>query len=315
MKAKKIVISTMLLVSLCNISFSNAFYENYRKNYDKIILNTTENKNIDIITYHNTGFINLGVLSREMGLNVDFKSPTVTIDDKKGNIIKINIGDINLRKNDKIHLMSDAPFIRNDRVYVPLRTVCEVLGYSVDYKKTDTGYRTITINTNANNTTVGSDNLLKFDLSPSKNFGMANVQTNEQYISENESPYPNMYVKRYLKNFKTGLTYKLEDSLIGERHIFTKDDKLILFKKSDGGIKYPTLSQMKTEFSVLNPNNMEIIQEKVKIKTAKYDEENDILYYLDESNNYIKYDLKTLSKTKINKQTYENIKYVYNVIK
>ena len=314
MKAKKIIISTILFISLGNTSFSNGFYENYRKNYDKIILNTIENKNLDIITYHNTNFINVGVLSREMGLNVSFEKPTVTIKDDK-NFIKISVGDVNLIKNDKIHLMYDEPFIKNDRVYVPLRTVCEVLGYTVDYKKTDTGYRTITINTSANNEVIGSDSLLKFDLSPSKRFGIASNQTNEQYISENESPYPNMYVKRYLKDFKTGLSYKLEDSLIGERHIFTKDDKLILFKKTDGGIKYPNLSQMKTEFLVLNPSSMKIIQEKVKIKTAKYDEENDILYYLDEQSNYIKYDLKTLYKTKINKQIYEDIKYVYNVIK
>ena len=171
---KKILISTLILAS---ISFTNLFANeitNQYKNFSDIYINDEKNPKLDIITYHDTNFINAGVLSRELGLNVEWKSPTFTIADNENNVVKVNVGDINIRKNGKTHLMYDDPFIKNDRIYVPLRMICEIFGYTVDF---GFGDKTIKINTNSKDTTISSDKL-EYDLSPNKRFGITYITSN-----------------------------------------------------------------------------------------------------------------------------------------
>lgn len=110
---KKLLISTLIIASVSSVSFADTT-KTIQKNFDAIYINEEKNRKLDLITYHNTNFINVGVLSRELGLNVSFEKPTVTIKDNEGNVVKINVSDVNIRKNDKIHLMYDEPFIKND---------------------------------------------------------------------------------------------------------------------------------------------------------------------------------------------------------
>lgn len=303
---KKILIPTLILAS---ISFTNLYANettNQYKNFSDIYINNEKNNKLDVITYHNTNFINAGVLSREIGLNVEWKSPTVTITDNKNNVVKVNVGDVNIRKNDKIHLMYDAPFIKNDRIYVPLRMTCEIFGYTVDFDVLD---KIIKIDTNSKDMTISSDKL-EYDLSPNKRFGIAYITSN--YISEKESPYPAVYSKTFLKDFKTGIHYKFDDSVLKTKYIWTNDNKLILLKRIHQGFYSDgeTVNKLpyRNEVSIIEPENMKFIDTKLKIKTSKYDKNTNIFYYSSDYKKYIAYNLNDYSKKEITKEQFEQIK-------
>lgn len=295
---KKILIPTLILAG---ISFTNLYANettNQYKNFSDIYINNERNNKLDVITYHNTNFINAGVLSREIGLNVEWKSPTVTITDNKNNVVKVNVGDVNIRKNDKIHLMYDAPFIKNDRIYVPLRTVCEIFGYTVDF---NTSNKTIKIDTNSKDMTISSDKL-EYDLSPNKRFGVSSVKG--VYVVPEESPESYYYSKIFLKDFKTGTNYKLGNTIASLKYAWTNDNKLIFIKMSHTDI---TSHYYTKEIFVLNPNNMNFIEDGLEVKTARYDKKTNTLYYSNDYKKYIAYNLNDYSKKEITKEYYENI--------
>ncbi len=296
---KKLLISTLIIASVSSVSFADTT-KTIQKNFDAIYINEEKNRKLDVITYHNTNFINVGVLSRELGLNVSFEKPTVTIKDNEGNVVKINVSDVNIRKNDKIYLMYDEPFIKNDRVYVPLRTVCEIFGYTVDYYNNLNYERAIKINTTKTQTTVSSDKL-EYNLSKDKRFGVSSVKG--VYVVPEESSEGYYYSKIFLKDFKTGIHYKLGHTIGSERHIFTNDNKLIFRKISDVDVNSP---YYKNEMIILNLNDMKKL-DKLSYKEVKFNENNNTLYYTSDYKKYISYNLTNLSKNEITKLEYEKV--------
>lgn len=298
---KKVLISTLIIASIYQVSFADSKNNEYlQKNFDVIYINEEKNRKLDVITHHNTNFINAGVLSRELGLNVTWQSPTVTINDNEGNTVKINVGDVNIRKNDKTYLMYDAPFIKNDRIYVPLRSVCEIFGYNVEYYNNLNYERAIKINTTKTQTTVSSDNL-EYDLSKDKRFGISSVQG--VYIVPEESSEGHRYSKVFLKDFKTNTYYKLGHTIGSERHIFTNDNKLILRKLSDVDINSHYYKQ---ELIIINLNDIKTL-DKISYKEMKFSENNNTLYFTNDYKKYVSYNLTNLSKKEITKSEYEKI--------
>lgn len=113
------------------------------------------------------------------------------------------------------------------------------------------------------------------------------------------------YSKIFLKDFKTGIHYKLGHTIGSERHIFTNDNKLIFRKISDVDVNSP---YYKNEMIILNLNDMKKL-DKLSYKEVKFNENNNTLYYTSDYKKYISYNLTTLSKNEITKLEYENIKY------
>lgn len=78
----------------------------------------------------------IGVISRELDLDVEWNNPSVEISNNVEHV-KFNIDDINAYKDKEIFFMREAPFLYENRVYVPLRAVSELFGYSVKFSDTD----------------------------------------------------------------------------------------------------------------------------------------------------------------------------------
>ena len=115
-----------------------------------------------------------------------------------------------------------------------------------------------------------------------------------------------------MKDFKTGIHYKFDDSVLKTKYIWTNDNKLILLKRIHQGFKYSNgeiVDQLpyRNEVSIIEPENMNFIETKLKIKTSKYDQETNNFYYSSDYKKYIAYNLNDYSKKEITKEQFKKI--------
>lgn len=86
------------------------------------------------VVINGTTFIPLRGLLEKMGASVSWEQETRDITVKKGNnVFLFTIGDERYYANNARYNLAVAPFIQNDRTFLPLRVISEKLGYSVDW--------------------------------------------------------------------------------------------------------------------------------------------------------------------------------------
>lgn len=186
------------------ISEDKDISNNSNKNFRYIYINNQSNAKLDVITFENTNFINAGVLSRELGLDVKWENSTATITDKNKNVVEVKLKDVNINKNNKNYLMYDTPFIKNDRIYVPLRFVSEIFGYSVDYDNTK---KSINIDTTTNNKIISSESLKFEKLNDKYEFGYV------YGIYPNQKGENVKHLKMFLKDLENKKYHKIGTSV------------------------------------------------------------------------------------------------------
>jgi len=90
------------------------------------------------ILQNNRTFVPIRYIAESFGAKVNWNEQLqqVTIDSGNTHIV-LRIGDTNITRNGNNMQLDVAPFIRNDRTYVPLRFVSEALGHYVDWDATE----------------------------------------------------------------------------------------------------------------------------------------------------------------------------------
>jgi len=90
------------------------------------------------ILQNNRTFVPIRYIAESFGAKVNWNEQLqqVTIDSGNTHIV-LRIGDTNISRNGNNMQLDVAPFIRNDRTYVPLRFVSEALGHYVDWDATE----------------------------------------------------------------------------------------------------------------------------------------------------------------------------------
>lgn len=270
MLKKRLLVFTIMLMSLKMNIFAGEV---------NLYLNGVKLEGSTPMSVRNTTFVPIGVISRELDLGVEWKSPSVEISNQIESI-KFNVDDINAYKGDEVFFMREAPFIHENRVYVPLRAVSELFGYSVNFYDTD---KRIDVRTDIINTPIENENI-NFEISPDLNWGIwneINFYNNEQYTS------------LYLRDFSTGKSYKLNTTHAFETHHWTPQNRIIFsgINAQDEGVVY-----------IFDPVSMNIVE---SINTRVYDysfEDNKLYYY--RNNSYTAYDLDTGTRKEISRDKY-----------
>ena len=79
-------------------------------------------------------FVPLRFIGEALGAKVFWENGTRTIAIKdKGNVVTMQIGERISYVNNYAHVLDEAPFIKSDRTFVPLRFIGEALGADVEW--------------------------------------------------------------------------------------------------------------------------------------------------------------------------------------
>ena len=231
------------------------------------------------ISLRNTTFIPIGILARELDLRVEWNNPCVEI---SNNIecIQFNLDDVNAYKDQEIFFLREAPFLHEDRVYVPLRAVSELFGYSVKFFDAD---KRIEVQTDLVVPPVKNEKI-EFEMSPDGKWGIwseINFYNNHQYKS------------LYLRSFTTGKSYKLHTTHGFYTAHWTPESKIIFSGLNE---------EDKAFVHLFDPEQMKII-ESIQTRVYDYDKHTNILYYY-HNNQYIAYDLNKRVQTEISRDEY-----------
>lgn len=270
MLKKRILLGAIMLMSLKINIFAGEV---------NLYLNGVKLGGADPISLRNTTFVPIGVISRELDLDVEWNNPSVEISNNVEHV-KFNIDDINAYKGKEIFFMREAPFLYENRVYVPLRAVSELFGYSVKFSDTD---KSIDIRTDIITPPVKEEKI-EFERSPNLNWGIwneINFYNNHQYKS------------LYLRDFSTGKSYKLNTTHGFETHHWTPQNKIIFsgLNAQDEGFVH-----------IFDPEQMKTI-ETISTRIYDYDFNMNKLYYY-KNNTYIAYDLDKSTRKEISRDEY-----------
>lgn len=122
-------ISSILISSLMYIPMTaNAYTAPIDLAVNGSIIKTDQDPYIE----NGTTFVPVRFLSEAVGAYVSWDGENVLIDTTDTSI-KLTIGSKNVYVNGKKQLLSSAAHIKNDRTYIPVRNICEMLGAEVSW--------------------------------------------------------------------------------------------------------------------------------------------------------------------------------------
>ena len=113
-----LMLTTNLYAQDINIYFSNKWIE----------MDVTPEMKED------TMYVPISFISKELGAKVTWEEPKVVIT-KEANQIIYQVGNKTVYKNGNPIELSNPPYISNNRTFVPLRSISELLDCNVDYEK------------------------------------------------------------------------------------------------------------------------------------------------------------------------------------
>lgn len=296
-KLKISVITALSFVVFTSQSFAN--------NFSSIKVNNEEKQNLDIVTINNVNMINAGVFARELDLNVKWNNidKLVTIVTDENEIVTSLLGDINIKKENKNSLMYEPAFIKDDRIYIPLRNTCEVLGYSVDYKESD---KSINIYKNENMNSMSTD-YLEYIMNDNEKYGITSIKGVYTPSVDEEYAVEAYYSRVYLKDFTENKYYDLGRCLGNNKATFVNNNQVLSFDSlqyiHDDGVNVNCYN--KHTFNLFDLETKENVFTD-KAKYLKLSEDKDIIYYVNDDG-YMKLDVNLHEKTKITSNEYNNV--------
>lgn len=87
------------------------------------------------IDNNNRTLVPIGALAEKLNLEIEWDSTTETacIKDSNGVIIKITIGENKIYNGDKAVIMDTAAVLKQDRVFIPIRYVADILNFEIEW--------------------------------------------------------------------------------------------------------------------------------------------------------------------------------------
>ncbi len=173
--------------------------------------------------YRGSTYVPVSFISKELGFDVSWVSPFITIKDKNTTIV-LEVGSNAYTKNGVTYYTQYQPYISNGRTYVPLRFISNLFGYEVSFNESyshandqSRTTRTIKVNTTKKVTPNNSfvDDNSTFILSPSKKYGYKDGGTNGVMII-------------YVKNIQTGEFKEVYQTSAAKFSAWLYNDKLLL---------------------------------------------------------------------------------------
>ncbi len=277
-----------------SLTGSGVFYYIYI-NDKKISLDTPPEN------YRGSTYVPVSFIAKELGFDVSWTSPYITIKDKETTIV-LEVGSNAYTKNGVTYYTQYQPYISNGRTFVPLRFISNIFGYAVDYKEEyivgqNRINRIITIDTTKQVTPDNSfvtDNS-SFILSPSKKYGYKNGGSSGEMII-------------FVKNMETGAFKEVYHTVASEYSAWLYNDKLLLRGTYDASGK-----ETGDQFLIYDPAT-DTLTNLAKARYGDYIEPLDIFVYstteyrsdatTDEGSTFYSKDMKTGKVTTITKDQF-----------
>ncbi len=275
------LISTMLLLTLFTTTVFAVTVDSVAVDGKNITLDAP------LKQYGDSNWIPLSSVVKSLGATITWSGDTATIKDKNTTLV-LTLNSNKYEKNGKTIYRMVQPTKINDQVYVNLKFIYNILGYTVSLENNSS---TVTINTTKPytlNEYVYNDYTATISFDDTYSFSTGRYMLN-----------PNM-TATFVKNMKTGEVKEIYHSRQFSKPIWTRDDKLIFLGAGNDIEKniptYMIYDTATSKVSTLGSNSNSSLGVYVQPKNC--------FIYLSGSK-YYSYDLSTNKTTEITKKQYD----------
>lgn len=134
---KKVVLSVIFLALILILTSKPTYAANSQIKVDGVVIAS----DVDAEIRNNRTMVPLRVISENLGAQVNWSNSDVTLTKNDTQII-LKLNSNTVMKNDKTVLLDVKPYIKNNRILVPVRFIAETFGCNVTYRN-----RTVTVDT------------------------------------------------------------------------------------------------------------------------------------------------------------------------